>query len=64
MNIPVSPTAGFGLQPDDLTEEDRSPRVLVVDDVADNRDILSRRLSRRGYEVVEAPGPGVLRVDR
>jgi diguanylate cyclase (GGDEF)-like protein len=32
------------------------PRVLVVDDVADNRDILTRRLVRRGFEVVEAVG--------
>lgn len=32
------------------------PRVLVVDDVADNRDILTRRLVRRDFEVVEAVG--------
>ncbi len=32
------------------------PHVLVVDDVADNRDILSRRLVRRGFEVTEAVG--------
>ncbi len=32
------------------------PRVLVVDDVADNRDILSRRLVRRDFEVEEASG--------
>jgi len=31
-------------------------RVLIVDDVADNRDLLSRRFTRRGYEVVEAEG--------
>ena len=31
-------------------------RLLVVDDVADNRDVLSRRLQRRGFEVVEAVG--------
>jgi diguanylate cyclase (GGDEF)-like protein len=31
-------------------------RVLVVDDVADNRDILVRRLSRRGFEAIEASG--------
>ena len=31
-------------------------RILVVDDVADNRDILMRRLSRRGFEAVEAAG--------
>jgi diguanylate cyclase (GGDEF)-like protein len=31
-------------------------RILVVDDVADNREILTRRLVRRGYEVTEAVG--------
>ena len=30
------------------------PRILVVDDVADNRDILVRRLVRRGFDAVEA----------
>ncbi len=33
-----------------------APRILVVDDVEDNRDILTRRLVRRGYEVDEAAG--------
>lgn len=33
-----------------------APRILVVDDVADNRDILTRRLVRRGFEVTEAVG--------
>ena len=33
-----------------------NPRLLVVDDLADNRIILSRRLVRRGFEVVEADG--------
>ena len=33
-----------------------SPRLLIVDDIADNRIILSRRLVRRGFEVVEASG--------
>ena len=32
------------------------PRVLVVDDVPDNREILTRRLTRRGFEVTEAGG--------
>jgi len=31
-------------------------RVLVVDDVADNRELLTRRLVRRDFEVVEAVG--------
>ena len=32
------------------------PRLLIVDDIADNRIILSRRLLRRGFDVVEASG--------
>src|ERR1700753_1269940 len=35
---------------------ERKIRVLVVDDVADNRDILTRRLARRGFDAVEASG--------
>jgi PleD family two-component response regulator len=35
-------------------ESDGPARILVVDDVADNRDILTRRLVRRGFDVVEA----------
>ncbi len=34
----------------------RAPRILVVDDVPDNREVLTRRLQRRGFEVVEAGG--------
>ena len=33
-----------------------APRVLVVDDVVDNRDILMRRLLRRGFAAMEASG--------
>ena len=54
MNVPVPTAAGFGPQARDASVEARNRRILVVDDVADNRDILSRRLSRRGYDVVEA----------
>ena len=32
----------------------RPHRILVVDDFADNRELLRRRLCRRGYEVIEA----------
>jgi len=31
-----------------------SPRLLIVDDIGDNRSILTRRFERRGFEVVEA----------
>src|SRR5713226_6880274 len=32
------------------------PRLLVVDDVADNRSVLARRFERRNFDVVEAEG--------
>ena len=41
---------------DDCETPQAQPRLLVVDDVADNRAILMRRLVRRGFEVVEAIG--------
>lgn len=34
----------------------RPSRLLIVDDLADNRAVLGRRLQRRGFEVVEAEG--------
>src|SRR6202044_683317 len=33
-----------------------NPRLLVVDDVADNRTVLARRFQRRNFEIVEADG--------
>ncbi|WP_133254330.1 hybrid sensor histidine kinase/response regulator [Phenylobacterium deserti] len=30
------------------------PRILIVDDIADNRAILGRRFQRRGFDIVEA----------
>lgn len=38
------------------SDASHSGRLLIVDDVADNRAVLSRRLQRRGYEVVQAGG--------
>jgi len=32
------------------------PKLLIVDDVADNRNILTRRFERHGFEIVEAGG--------
>ncbi len=40
----------------DKPAAEAAPRILVVDDVADNREILTRRLVRRGFEVSEAVG--------
>ncbi|WP_233384026.1 putative bifunctional diguanylate cyclase/phosphodiesterase [Methylobacterium sp. C25] len=37
-------------------EVQRAPRLLIVDDIADNRTILLRRFARRGFEVAEADG--------
>ncbi len=37
-----------------FAEVEPAPRLLIVDDVADNRAILSRQFGRRGYEIVEA----------
>ncbi|HEY8614808.1 hybrid sensor histidine kinase/response regulator [Phenylobacterium sp.] len=41
--------------------QDRPSRILIVDDVADNRTILGRRFQRRGFEIAEAEsGRGAL----
>ena len=42
----------IGLQP----QAETKPRLLIVDDVTDNRAILVRRFERRGFEVFEADG--------
>src|SRR4051812_23426804 len=34
----------------------RAPRLLIVDDIAENRDILARRFQRRGFEITQAAG--------
>ena len=39
---------------DPTTEAEPAPRLLIVDDIEDNRAILRRRFERHGYEVVEA----------
>jgi diguanylate cyclase (GGDEF)-like protein len=37
-------------------EETAKPRLLIVDDIADNRAILARRFERKGYAITEADG--------
>ena len=32
------------------------PRILIVDDSEDNRDVLARRLQRRGFDVTQTAG--------
>ena len=50
---PVPPDGG----PPSVTRQDeRSPTMLVVDDVEDNREVLRRRLEREGYAVECADG--------
>ena len=45
---------GLGRSEKDKTVESRMTKVLLVEDNEMNRDMLSRRLIRRGYEVVFA----------
>ena len=45
----VPPVAGAS-----QLQEQARPRLLIVDDIADNRVILTRRFERRGFEIVEA----------
>jgi two-component system, cell cycle response regulator DivK len=37
-----------------MTREEEMPKILLVEDNEMNRDMLSRRLQRRGYEIVMA----------
>ena len=48
----------------DTTDEqqERQPRLLIVDDISDNRSILKRRFERRGFDVVEAES-GLIAID-
>lgn len=41
-------------EPQDKSIIAASPRILIVDDISDNRTILTRRFQRRGFDVVEA----------
>lgn len=48
-------------RPDD--QYSPAAKLLIVDDIADNREVLSRRLVKRGFEIVEADcGPEALRL--
>src|SRR5689334_4590910 len=49
---PVAPPA----PEDDAPPAVARPRLLIVDDIADNRAVLARRFERRGFEIVEADG--------
>ena len=60
MNVNASSPNGSSTWAKDIAAApvpaERPARILVVDDVADNREILTRRLLRRGFEVSEASG--------
>ena len=45
--------AALPLPPADIAAH-AAPRLLIVDDVEDNRTILARRFQKRGFEIVEA----------
>jgi diguanylate cyclase (GGDEF)-like protein len=45
--------AALQLDPADIAPQ-AAPRLLIVDDVEDNRTILARRFQKRGFEIVEA----------
>jgi diguanylate cyclase (GGDEF)-like protein len=48
----------------DTTDEQREarPRLLIVDDISDNRSVLKRRFERRGFDVAEAES-GLIAID-
>src|SRR6201994_1619283 len=43
-------------------QHDARPRLLIVDDISDNRSILKRRFERRGFDVAEAES-GLVAID-
>ncbi|MFT4240650.1 MAG: EAL domain-containing protein [Acidovorax sp.] len=51
----ANPQPGTGPQAPAAPLEDK-PRLLIVDDVFENREILRRRFERQGYHVTEASG--------
>ena len=53
---PAKQGSGGGLEATEVRAGGGRARVLVVDDDAGNRDVLSRRLQREGYATVQAAG--------
>jgi len=61
MSVSNAPTPRVTVLRPDVNQSDTAddntsvrPRLLIVDDISDNRMILTRRFQRRGFEVVEA----------
>ena len=63
MSSSVTNTAEAISPPDHATEApEGQPRLLIVDDIGDNRSILKRRFERRGFDVTEAES-GLIAID-
>ena len=63
MSSSVSNTAEAFSPPDQAAEApEGQPRLLIVDDISDNRTILKRRFERRGFDVMEAES-GLVAID-
>jgi diguanylate cyclase (GGDEF)-like protein len=63
MSVSNAPTPRVTVLRPDVNQSDTAddntsvrPRLLIVDDISDNRMILTRRFQRRGFDVVEAEG--------
>jgi diguanylate cyclase (GGDEF)-like protein len=61
MSVSNAPTPRVTVLRSDVNQSDTAddntsvrPRLLIVDDISDNRTILTRRFQRRGFDVVEA----------
>jgi len=61
MSVSNAPTPRVTVLRPDVNQSDTAddstsvrPRLLIVDDISDNRTILTRRFQRRGFDVVEA----------
>lgn len=60
MGWPLKTSGGVQLQPLPREPDQRDscenprPRLLIVDDISDNRAVLTRRFERRGFDVTEA----------
>jgi len=61
MSVSNAPTPRVTVLRPDVKQSDTAddntsgrPRLLIVDDISDNRTILTRRFQRRGFDVVEA----------
>jgi diguanylate cyclase (GGDEF)-like protein len=50
----ISPLASASRPSDPQAEKQSIGKLLIVDDLADNREVLTRRFQRRGFEIVEA----------